>query len=133
MISEISASIPDTNTEPILLLNKKLPLHFIEIFNLLHSYNELKLNLWLKTPKGATPVNWTSATDWQIVVRPSPLHFNFTFSYSVDHIIQLLNFITSACLTTDHEVAGLIPGTSTNFKCGLGLERGPPSLVRTTG
>ena len=37
------------------------------------------------------------------------------------------------CLTTDHEVAGSIPGTSTNFKCGLGLERGPPSLVRTIG
>ena len=33
----------------------------------------------------------------------------------------------------DHEVAGLIPGTSTNFKCGLGLDRGPPSLVRTIG
>ena len=27
--------------------------------------------------------------------------------------------------------AGSIPGTSTNYKCGLGLERGPPSLVRT--
>ena len=38
-----------------------------------------------------------------------------------------------ACLTTDHGVAGSIPGTSTNFKCGLGLERGPPSLVRTIG
>ena len=36
-----------------------------------------------------------------------------------------------ACLTTDHEVAGSITGTSTNFKCGLGLERGPPSFVRT--
>ena len=35
------------------------------------------------------------------------------------------------CLTTNHEAAGSIPGTSTNFKCGLGLERGPPSLVRT--
>ena len=34
---------------------------------------------------------------------------------------------------TDHEVAGSIPGTSTNFKCGLDLERGPPSLVRTIG
>ena len=32
-----------------------------------------------------------------------------------------------------YEVAGSIPGTSTNFKCGLGLERGPPSLVRTIG
>ena len=39
----------------------------------------------------------------------------------------------SACLTTDHEDAGSIPGTSTNFKCGLGLEQGPPSLVRTIG
>ena len=38
-----------------------------------------------------------------------------------------------ACLTPDHEVAGSIPGTSRNFKCGLGLERGPPSLVRTIG
>ena len=38
-----------------------------------------------------------------------------------------------ACLITDHEVAGTIPDTSTNFKCGLGLERGPPSLVRTIG
>ena len=38
-----------------------------------------------------------------------------------------------ACLTTDHGVAGSIPGTSTNFKFGLGLEQGPPSLVRTIG
>ena len=30
-------------------------------------------------------------------------------------------------------VTGLIPGTSTNFKCGLGLKRGPLSLVRTIG
>ena len=36
----------------------------------------------------------------------------------------------TACLATDHEVAGSIPGTSTSFKCELGLERGPPSLVR---
>ena len=34
-----------------------------------------------------------------------------------------------ACLTTDHEVARSISGTYTNFKFGLGLERGPPSLV----
>ena len=33
----------------------------------------------------------------------------------------------------NHEVAGSIPGTSTNFKCGLGLERGSLSLVRTIG
>ena len=36
-------------------------------------------------------------------------------------------------MTTDQEVAGLIPSTSTNFKCGLGLEWGPSSLVRTIG
>ena len=36
-------------------------------------------------------------------------------------------------LTTDHEVTGLIPGTSTNFKCAVGLERGTPSLVKTIG
>ena len=29
----------------------------------------------------------------------------------------------SARLTTDYEVAGSIPGTSTNFKCGLGMKR----------
>ena len=34
---------------------------------------------------------------------------------------------------TDHEVAGSIPGTYRNFKYELGLERGPPSLVRTNG
>ena len=39
----------------------------------------------------------------------------------------------SACVTTDHEVASSIPSTSTNFKYGLGLERGPPYLVRTIG
>ena len=32
-----------------------------------------------------------------------------------------------------HEVAGSIPGTYTNFKCGLGPERGPANLVRTIG
>ena len=37
----------------------------------------------------------------------------------------------SACLTTDHEVAGSISGISTNFQCGLGLDMGLPSLVRT--
>ena len=28
-----------------------------------------KTNLWLTAPKGATPVNLTSATDWQMAVR----------------------------------------------------------------
>ena len=29
----------------------------------------LKLNLWVTAPKGGTPVNYTSATDWQKAVR----------------------------------------------------------------
>ena len=29
----------------------------------------IKLNLWLTAPKGATPVNQTSATDWQMTAR----------------------------------------------------------------
>ena len=29
----------------------------------------IKLNPWLSAPKGATPLNWTSATDWQMAVR----------------------------------------------------------------
>ena len=54
--------------------------------------------------------------------------------------IEILEWLSSRfdCLiglvvTTDHEVAGSIPGASTNFKCGLGLEQGPPSLMRTMG
>ena len=30
---------------------------------------KLNLNLWLTAPKGATPVNQTSTTDWQMAVR----------------------------------------------------------------
>ena len=28
-----------------------------------------RLNLWLTAPKGTTPVNQTSATDWWIIAR----------------------------------------------------------------
>ena len=30
---------------------------------------KLKLNLWLTASKGATPVNYTYATDWQMASR----------------------------------------------------------------
>ena len=43
------------------------------------------------------------------------------------------NMLSYLKCVSNHEVAGSIPGTSTNFKCRLGLERGPPSLVRTIG
>ena len=26
--------------------------------------------MWLTAPKGATPVNYTSATNWQIAIQP---------------------------------------------------------------
>ena len=71
------------------------------------------------------------------------MHFlDFIPIKTSDHAFIIINIIIImtaslvqwlACLTTDHEVAGSIPGTSTNFKCGLGLERGPPSLMRTIG
>ena len=31
--------------------------------------NLKKLNLWFTAPKGATPVTWAQATDWQMTVR----------------------------------------------------------------
>ena len=37
----------------------------------------------------------------------------------------------SACLITNQETAGWIPGASTLLKSVLSLGRGPPSLVRT--
>ena len=52
----------------------------------------------------------------------------YTYIYMTASLVKW-----SAYLTTDHEVADSILGTSTNFKCGLGLERGSPSLVRTVG
>ena len=43
---------------------------------------------------------------------------------STDHVVVGLIPSTSIILlTTDHEVTGSILSTSTNFKCGLGLER----------
>ena len=32
----------------------------------IHVKIKIKINLWLTAPKGATPVNLTSATDWQM-------------------------------------------------------------------
>ena len=52
------------------------------------------------------------------------------------HELQILVQVPiKACIFSfhDHEVADLIPGNSTNFKCGLGLERGPPSLEWAIG
>ena len=54
-------------------------------------------------------------------------------SYISKIILKMTIILLLACLITDHEVAGWIPDTSTNLKCGLGLERGPPSLLRTIG
>ena len=50
-----------------------------------------------------------------------------SISYGLTH----LGFELAFELVLFHGVTSSIPGTSTNFKCDLGLERGPPSLVRT--
>ena len=50
------------------------------------------------------------------------------YIYSTASLVKWL-----ACKTTDRDVADSIPGISTNIKCGLILERGPPTLVRTIG
>ena len=55
------------------------------------------------------------------------------YHYYYYYFLFIFFIFFTECLTSDHEVAGSIPGTSTNFKCGLGLERGLPSPVRTTG
>ena len=55
----------------------------------------------------------------------------FSYTYFPPETTSLVQWL--ACLTTDHEVTGSIPGISTNFKCGLGQGRGPPSLVSTIG
>ena len=43
-----------------------------------------------------------------------------------------INLITRG-LIFGETFAGSIPGTSSNFICGLGLERGPLSFVKTIG
>jgi hypothetical protein len=32
-------------------------------------YNNKKINVWLTAAKGATPVNETSATEWQMAMK----------------------------------------------------------------
>ena len=69
------------------------------------------------------------------VERKSTDITKYFHKFNVNTLIKAINKEPrwSACLTTNHEVAGSITSTSTNFKCGLVLERGPPSLVRTIG
>ena len=59
-----------------------------------------------------------------VVECVNPLKIKVLINYYLDRLVGL-----GVCMS-NHEVAGLILGTSTNFKCRLGLERGPPSLVR---
>ena len=53
--------------------------------------------------------------------------YNRPFSSNIIIIIIII------IITIIIEVAGSIPGTSTNVKCELDLERGLPSFVRTIG
>ena len=60
----------------------------------------------VQSPSELVPILWHS--------------FRFFADFSLFSLVQ-----RSACLTTDHEIASSIPGTSTDFKCELSLERGP--------
>jgi hypothetical protein len=62
---------------------------FLKLILILHILF-LKLNLWLTAPKGATLVNYTSATDWQmaawrdnvISITPSSLIYFTKYKFS---------------------------------------------------
>ena len=66
-----------------------------------------------------------------VVRRPIPIHYIqvlFLLKRTIFiWFIIIIIIIILECLTTDHKVAGSIPGTSTDFKCGLGLERVHPA------
>ena len=98
---------------------------------------------------GRTILEWTlkKQLSLPLSMRNRTSEFHKSQSYLVyDEEKYILIFIQSyieiltaslvqrlVCLTIDHEVGGSILGISTNLKCGLGLERGPPSPVRTIG
>ena len=42
---------------------------YIKSFKIINTVLLIKLNLWLTAPEGATQVNQTSATDWQMAAR----------------------------------------------------------------
>ena len=77
-----------------------------------------------ETPEGNIFINDNPSIDVSVI-------YPILTKYRGIRTASLVLWLT--CLTTDHEVAGSIPGNSTNFKCGFGLERGPPSLMRTIG
>ena len=53
-----------------------------------------KLDLWLIAPKGATPVNQISATDWQIAVqRDNVISITLRQSNNVDSLNQVRYFL----------------------------------------
>ena len=59
-------------------------------------------------------------TEFQVLLSDKvPKYWNRCKLYSTRSIINSVMFLL---LTTDHEFAGSIPGTSTDFKCGLGLD-----------
>ena len=61
---------------------------------------------------------------------PRPYHYNSQLNIKLIFINIFVSYADFYIFTI---VLGSIPGTSTNFKCRLGLERGPPSLVRAFG
>ena len=60
---------PERNLSSLLYCELFFKIHSNIFVILTKYYNKIKINLWLTAPKGATPVNWTSATDWQMAVQ----------------------------------------------------------------
>ena len=78
---------------------------------------------------------WQVRDEWFIFVHVVliSLSIELILDFFQFYFILFFSFFKgSACLTTDYEVAGSIPGIPT-FKCQVGLERGPPSFVSTIG
>ena len=131
-LSSVEISFPDFSCEgermgtgPVLCMEPHFPLPASEdVMRMEYELTgSLSLLWWIPYKKYTrSPKNWFTKM------------FNTVWNnHNNTNIMTASLVLWSACLTSDHEVAGSIPGTSTNFKCGLGLEWGPPSLVRTIG
>ena len=72
------------------IIFKELIFKTFSIFSCIVCY---KLNLWLTASKGAIPVNYISATDWQIAVRcDNVISIKLRKSNNVDFLNQIRYF-----------------------------------------
>ena len=79
-------------------------------------------------------ISWEKTFDFDVSNSNSPIIPWIPFTQAAFGL-PLLFFLPVGYLIINFfsKISSPFPGTSTNFKCGLGLERGSPSLVRTIG